>query len=161
MNDVYLIASLLEKYKTITNHYPFYDPTPVQEGYVKTGTLVTLASPEAEKELTKKQNPFGISATRAYSSHLTKELGIILKQKIELPVDPQKVALYAPNAYYVWFPADGGDYLVISFLYSPNNYTSELFNSHANVYAIASSPAISKYNFWNSAGIKPRIFNEM
>jgi Sel1 repeat len=162
MNNVYLIASLLEEYKTIANHYPFYDPTPVKEGYVKTGTLVTLASPAAEEQLAKKPNPFGISAARAYSSHLSKELEEKLERTIKLPVDPQKVAMYAPNAYYVYFPpADDDEYMVISFLYSSNAYTTELFNSHANVYAITSSPIVSEKLFWTSAGIKPRIFKNI
>ncbi len=42
MNDVYLVASLLEEYKTIVNHYPFYDPTPAKEGYVKQGRWLHL-----------------------------------------------------------------------------------------------------------------------
>ena len=162
MNDVFLIASLLEEYKAIAGHYPFYDPSPVEEGYVKTGTLVTLASPEAEKQLKERPNPFGISASRAYACHLNKELTVILKRTIHLPVDPQKVARYAPNAYYVYFPpAKDDEYLIITFLYSPNSYTTKLFNSHANVYSIASSPAVGEEVFWKSAGIKPRIYKDI
>lgn len=161
MSDVYKIASLLEEYKKIANHYPFYDPTPVEEGYVKTGTLVTLANPEAEEQLAKKPNPFGISAGRAYSSHLSKELKEKLGRTITLPVDPQKEAMYAPNAYYVYFPlADDDEYMVISFLYKANVYTTELFNSHANVYAIAPSSVVNT-KFWTSAGITPRIFKHI
>ena len=162
MDDVFLIAGLLEEYKAIAGHYPFYDPTPAEEGYVKTGTLVTLASPEAEKQLKERPNPFGISATRAYACHLNKELAAILKRKIHLPVDPQKVAMYAPNAYYVYFPpAKDDEYLIITFLYSPNSYTTELFNSHANVYSIASSSAVGEELFWKSAGIKLRIYKDI
>ncbi len=161
MNDVYTIACLLEEYKAKANHYPFYDPTPVEEGYVKTGTLVTIASPEAERELARKPNPFGISAARAYSFHLTKELQKKLKRKIQLPVDPQRSTIYSPNAYYVYFPpATDDEYLIITFLYNPNKYTTEMFNKHANAYAIASSDAVNT-KFWTSAGIKPRIFKEI
>ena len=159
MKDVYLIARMLEEYKTIAKHYPFYDPTSAEEGYVKIGTLVTLASPNAEEQLRKKPNPFGISATRAYTSHLSKELKEILKRAIDLPVDPQEVAVYAPNAYYVYLQDD--EYLIIAFLYSPNSYTTELFNPHANVYAIASSPVAGEKLFWKSAGIKPRIYKNI
>nr|WP_321532611.1 tetratricopeptide repeat protein [uncultured Desulfuromonas sp.] len=159
MSDVYAIASLLEEFKKITGHYPFYTQNePVQEGYKKIGTLVTIGTSTAEEQLSKEPNPFHISSTKAYSSHLKRELEQKLERKIELPTDPQEVPIYAPNAYYVYFPAEDDEYLVMAFLYNPNAFTYELFNAHANVYVIASSPVISEYRFWNSAGIKPRIF---
>ena len=75
--------------------------------------------------------------------------------------DPQEIPIYAPNAYYVYFPAKDDEYLIIAFLYEPNDYTTELFNPHANVYAIASSPIVREYRFWSSAGINPRLYSDI
>jgi len=77
-----------------------------------------------------------------------------------LPYDPQPVAVYAPNAYYVYFSTDD-DYMVMAFLYNPAEHTTALFNDHANVYAIASSPRIGEKKFWQSMGLTPLIYSEM
>ena len=161
MEDIHFIAGILEEYKAVKGHYPFYDSSPAKDGFVKIGSLITIGSSLAEKALAKIPNPFRLSATKAFSPYLINELEATLKRKIQLPTDPDTQAKFAPNAYYVYFPADDDEYLVLAFLYEPNGYTTELFNPHANVYAIASSEVINRSGFWRSAGIKPRIFKNV
>ncbi len=159
--DVYFIAGLLEEYKNKVMHYPFFDPKPAESGYVKVGRLVAIGTPSAELKLTEKPNPFGLSISKTSSAYLADELGKGLKRPIKLPADPQEAALYAPNAYYVYLLPEDDDYLVLAFLYSPEEHTSELWNEHANVYAISSSEKVATLNFWKSMGIKPQIYREM
>ena len=161
VRDVHQIAALLEEYKSKKGTYPFFDPTPAKEGYKKVGTLVGLASDDATKKLMNYPNPFRISSGKAFTPYLEKELSQVLERDIELPVDPHVTDRYAPNAYYVYLPPKDDEYMVLAFLYSPNEYTSELFNPHANVYAVSSSHVIGEMNFWKSAGIKPRLYKEI
>lgn len=159
--DVYFLASLLEEYKDKVGHYPFFDPNPVASGYVKVGRLVAIGTPSAEKALTEKPNPFGISISKTPSVNLAYELEKVLRRQITLPVDPQEVALYAPNAYYIYFLPNDDEYLIMTFLYQPEENTSKLWNEHANVYAISSSEKVTTLNFWKSMGIKPQIYRDM
>lgn len=158
--DVHRIAQLLEEYKEKAGHYPFYNPAPVREGYVKTGTLIGLASEKAERELSKQPNPFGISAAVGFSGYLEDVMSEKLGLPIDLPYDPEDQAIYAPNAYYIYFSVED-DYIVMAFLRTPTEHTTQLFNAHVNVYAIASSSKIAQSMFWKSAGLKPRIYKDI
>jgi hypothetical protein len=158
MSDVYAIAKLLEEYKAKKGHFPFYNPAPAKEGFVKTGTLVTIGSSQAEDELAKKPNPFHISAGRTYSSALASELKQGLGRDVVIPVEPQNEAVNAPNAYYAYFSTDD-QFLVMAFLYYPNENTTQLFGPHSNLYAIASSDSVGE--FWKSCGLKARKFSVM
>lgn len=158
--DTHKIAELLEEYRIKTGHFPYYDTTPPEPGYTKVLVMATIAMPSAERELQQKPNPFGMSVGRIYAEQLIQGLEEGLDKKIELPVDPQKVSTNAPNAYYAFFFPDDDAYLVLSFLYTPNQHTAALAN-HANVYAIASSPEVMKKKFFASMGLKPHIYYEI
>jgi hypothetical protein len=140
VNDIHKISTLLEKHKQATNHYPFYDITPAPEEFIKAPTMVVIGTSEAESEIAKRPNVFGITVNEANSKQLRTALQNALQQKITLPVDPQKIPTGAPNAYYVFFLAQD-QYVALTFLYEPNEYTTPL-TTHVNVYALSSDPSI-------------------
>ncbi len=140
INDVHKITSLLETYKQATGHYPLYDPSPAPKGLIRAPTMVVIGTPEAEAAILKRPNVFGIAVNEANSQTLITALESALKKEIALPVDPQKISTGAPNAYFVFFLFND-EYVTLTFLYEPNEYTTPLA-PHVNAYALTSSPHV-------------------
>ena len=156
INDVHKIAQILEEYKEQAGHYPFYDPKPAKEGYVKVPVMVIIGMPSAEASLSARPNPFSISVGRYLSKHLILELSKVLKRKVILPVDPQNVPTTSPNAYFVFFMADQDEYVVLCFSYGPVEYSTEVI-PHVNVYALSSAPDMG---FLGGMNVQPHYIGD-
>jgi hypothetical protein len=155
VNDVHKIAALFEEYKAANGRYPYQDETPAEPGKTKVPVMAVIAMPAAEELLSQMPSPFGISSGRIYARQLIEVLERDLKRDVALPVDPQKMLDEAPNAYYAFFPPEGG-YVVVCFLYEPNEYTVAA-SPHANAYAVASESAVR----FLSPALKPRRYGEI
>lgn len=134
VNDVHKIAEMLEAHRAKTGKLPFEMRMPANSSLT-----VLIAAPKAQAELEGRGNPLGQDPPGAFASHLLAELRPVAGQVLVLPVDPQRGATGAPNAYYVRFKP-GGQYLVAAFLR----------RSHANTTTVA--PGIYAYALRSETG---------
>jgi hypothetical protein len=152
--DVHKIAALLEQYKRATGHYPYHDRA-VEAPYGKVAYMVTVGMPSAEEALKRRPNPFGINVRTLYSRDLIGVLKDALKRDIVLPVDPQKVPLASPNAYFVFF-LDDDTYLVTAFLYGAHPNAAVLARN-VNLYGVTSQPN----GFLSGMKLRARVFSSV
>ncbi len=113
VNDVHKIAELLEAHRAKTGQLPFEQKMPADSILT-----VLIAAPKAQAELEGRGNPLGVDPPGAFAGQLLAELRPVIGDEAVLPVDPQRGATGAPNAYYVRFKP-GGQYLVAAFLRRP------------------------------------------
>lgn len=149
INDVHRIAALLDEYKAAVGHYPYVD-RPVS-AYGKDAYMVTIGMPRAEADLKKRPNPFGMQIDTRYSRDLIAVLSEGLNRRIVLPVDPQRVPIAGPNAYFVFF-FDDDTYLVTAYLYGSIPQAAPLA-PHVNLYGVSSG---SLGGFMSGLGLQPR-----
>lgn len=120
VNDVHKIAELLEAHRAKTGRLPFEAEMPANAVLT-----VLIAAPKAQAELKGRGNPLGGEPPGAFAKDLLIDLRASAGDAVVLPVDPQRGATGAPNAYYVRFKP-GGQYLVAGFLRRPRANTAPL-----------------------------------
>lgn len=113
VNDVHKIAQMLEAHRAKSGLLPFERKMPADSILT-----VLVAAPKAQAELEGRGNPLGVDPPGAFAGQLLAELRPVVGDEAVLPVDPQRGATGAPNAYYVRFKP-GGEYLVAAFLRQP------------------------------------------
>jgi hypothetical protein len=90
MNDLTKIGQYLEEYKQIKGYYPFSHANEPVRNYV------IIGSPEQRKSI-------DLSSDKGHKetglADFQSELETVLKKKIDIPFDPQKIATNKPNAY--------------------------------------------------------------
>ena len=144
VNDVHKIAELLEAHRAKTGLLPFEKKMPANSLLT-----VLVATPKAEAELEGRGNPLGREPPGAFASHLLAELRPVVGSDLVLPVDPQRAATGAPNAYYVRFKP-GGEYLVAAFLRQPRAGTTAVAPG-VYAYALRSESGAWTSGIWAGA----------
>ncbi len=144
VNDVHKIGELLEAYRAKTGRLPFEEKMPA-------GSILTVlvAAPKAQAELEGRGNPLGVDPPGAFAGHLLAELRPVVGDEAVLPVDPQRGATGAPNAYYVRFKP-GGQYLVAAFLRQPRANATRIAPG-VYVYALRSHTGAWGGEIWAGA----------
>lgn len=134
IHDVHRIAALIEAYRQAAGHYPFRERfeniPPGHKAAPLAATITNLQLPEKYR-----WPPPGSSGRIMPSAEFEAELRAVLGPDIEIPCDPQKIEVYAPNFYQ--FLTDGQDWFVSANLYSPTGHTLRLA-AHYHKYQVGS-----------------------
>ena len=136
IHDVHRIAALVEAYRDVRGYYPFADrvaslspdgPVPVAVNITNLTLDPVYGSP-----------PPGNDGVILPFEEFAAELRSALGDDIEIPFDPQKAGVYAPN-FYQYF-TNGVVYFVSANLYSPTGFTREI-GPHYFKYQVSSAVA--------------------
>jgi|GEM_PF-6928964 hypothetical protein len=111
LNDVAHLGQLIERYQERTGHYPF-------EGKYKVPVYVHIATEEQKRQIIDGPPHEHVVLD---ASLLRDELENALGQRIELPTDPQRVAVGRPNFYM--YMIDGDTYYAAVHLHGDFPFT--------------------------------------
>ncbi len=133
IRDGEAIAALVFEYEEKTGILPF------EKEAAGAPFMVVIGHSLEDEDFYAKQDVLSRGAMFANSKDFESELERVLKRKIYLPKDPQKVASFAPNVY-VYFLSDT-QFSVAVHLFKPSEKSVEykwrdgVFNSHAVTYS--------------------------
>ena len=126
VEDIHLIASLVEEYKDVLGKYPFAENWEnVEEGMAAVPILVHMSNYELPEEF--RWPPSGMSGIVLSVDDFEYYLSKGLKRQIKLPRDDRPIKSHRGNwPYFYQFLFDGHDYFVACHLDTELPYTRKL-----------------------------------
>ncbi len=126
VNDIHLIASIIEEYDKTKGHYPFWENWQnVEKGMVAVPILVHMSSRKLPEEF--QYPPTGISGLVISTEEFEEYLSKGLKRSINLPRDDRPIKSPQGNwPHFYQFQYDGHNYFLSCYLNSAIPFARKL-----------------------------------